>query len=188
MVPEPQLTRPEPPHSGTPAPAHTAARPHPRPTGFRIVRPTAVRTRMETNARTQGLDRIGIAGVGGTAVPSGEDRPFIDEGHCCAEPVSGLSMQVKAVIVRDGGSAGGLGGELVTGIVSISPWAVRVEGDRAAEERSAEDGQIMRSITPTMSVTLDGVVQGLGRPDEDTRGGFAHGGREPLRKGSPSGP
>lgn len=34
----------------------------------------------------------------------------------------------------------------------------------------------MRSITATMSVTLDGVVQGVGRPDEDTRGGFAHGG------------
>jgi dihydrofolate reductase len=27
-----------------------------------------------------------------------------------------------------------------------------------------------------MSITLDGVVQGLGRPDEDTRGGFTHGG------------
>lgn len=34
----------------------------------------------------------------------------------------------------------------------------------------------MRSVTATMSVTLDGVVQGLGRADEDTRGGFAHGG------------
>ncbi len=34
----------------------------------------------------------------------------------------------------------------------------------------------MRSITVTMSVTLDGVVQGLARPDEDTRGGFTHGG------------
>ncbi len=34
----------------------------------------------------------------------------------------------------------------------------------------------MRSIGATMSVTLDGVVQGLGRPDEDTRGGFTHGG------------
>src|SRR5437868_13753803 len=34
----------------------------------------------------------------------------------------------------------------------------------------------MRSIRVTMSVTLDGVVQGLGRPDEDTRGGFTHGG------------
>ena len=34
----------------------------------------------------------------------------------------------------------------------------------------------MRSISTTMWVTLDGVVQGLGRPDEDTRGGFTHGG------------
>jgi dihydrofolate reductase len=34
----------------------------------------------------------------------------------------------------------------------------------------------MRSIMVTMWVTLDGVVQGLGRPDEDTRGGFTHGG------------
>lgn len=34
----------------------------------------------------------------------------------------------------------------------------------------------MRSIGATISVTLDGVVQGLGRPDEDTRGGFTHGG------------
>ncbi|RMB58944.1 dihydrofolate reductase family protein [Tessaracoccus antarcticus] len=34
----------------------------------------------------------------------------------------------------------------------------------------------MRSISTTMSMTLDGVVQGLGREDEDTRGGFTHGG------------
>jgi dihydrofolate reductase len=34
----------------------------------------------------------------------------------------------------------------------------------------------MRSITVTMWVSLDGVVQGPGRPDEDTRGGFVHGG------------
>lgn len=34
----------------------------------------------------------------------------------------------------------------------------------------------MRTISVTMSTSLDGVVQGLGRPDEDTRGGFRHGG------------
>lgn len=34
----------------------------------------------------------------------------------------------------------------------------------------------MRSITVTMNMSLDGVVQGLGRADEDTRGGFVHGG------------
>jgi dihydrofolate reductase len=34
----------------------------------------------------------------------------------------------------------------------------------------------MGSINVTMSVSLDGVVQGPGRPDEDTRGGFEHGG------------
>ncbi|MFF5296557.1 dihydrofolate reductase family protein [Paractinoplanes globisporus] len=34
----------------------------------------------------------------------------------------------------------------------------------------------MRTITATMFITLDGVVQGLGRPDEDTRGGFPYGG------------
>ena len=34
----------------------------------------------------------------------------------------------------------------------------------------------MREITVFNSVTLDGVTQAPGRPDEDTRGGFAHGG------------
>jgi dihydrofolate reductase len=38
---------------------------------------------------------------------------------------------------------------------------------------------IMRSIRVTMWITLDGVVQGLGRPDEDTRGGFRAGGWGP---------
>ena len=34
----------------------------------------------------------------------------------------------------------------------------------------------MRQVNATLSITLDGVVQGPGRPDEDTRGGFPHGG------------
>ncbi|HZE39154.1 MAG TPA: dihydrofolate reductase family protein [Stackebrandtia sp.] len=37
----------------------------------------------------------------------------------------------------------------------------------------------MRSISVTMFMSLDGVVQGLGRPDEDTRNGFTHGGWGP---------
>lgn len=38
----------------------------------------------------------------------------------------------------------------------------------------------MGKISVLESVTLDGVMQGLGRPDEDTRGGFAHGGWGPA--------
>jgi dihydrofolate reductase len=34
----------------------------------------------------------------------------------------------------------------------------------------------MTKISVFQSVTLDGVMQGPGRPDEDTRGGFKHGG------------
>ncbi len=34
----------------------------------------------------------------------------------------------------------------------------------------------MRKVTAIESITLDGVMQALGRPDEDTRGGFEHGG------------
>ncbi|MFC0544219.1 dihydrofolate reductase family protein [Kutzneria chonburiensis] len=37
----------------------------------------------------------------------------------------------------------------------------------------------MRSITATLFVSLDGVVQGLGRAEEDTRRGFTHGGWGP---------
>jgi dihydrofolate reductase len=34
----------------------------------------------------------------------------------------------------------------------------------------------MTKITVFQNITLDGVMQGPGRPDEDTRGGFRHGG------------
>ncbi|MDV3220233.1 dihydrofolate reductase family protein [Intrasporangium sp.] len=34
----------------------------------------------------------------------------------------------------------------------------------------------MGKLVSVMSVTLDGVIQAPGRPDEDTRGGFTHGG------------
>ena len=34
----------------------------------------------------------------------------------------------------------------------------------------------MRSITTTLNISLDGVIQAPGRPDEDTRGGFDRGG------------
>jgi hypothetical protein len=34
----------------------------------------------------------------------------------------------------------------------------------------------MGMIEVVNHVSLDGVTQGLGRPDEDTRGGFEHGG------------
>ncbi|MFE0458607.1 dihydrofolate reductase family protein [Kitasatospora sp. NPDC058965] len=38
----------------------------------------------------------------------------------------------------------------------------------------------MAAIVVTESVTLDGVMQGPGRPDEDTRDGFRHGGWGPA--------
>ena len=34
----------------------------------------------------------------------------------------------------------------------------------------------MSKVIVNMSLTLDGVMQARGRPDEDTRGGFDHGG------------
>lgn len=41
---------------------------------------------------------------------------------------------------------------------------------------TSDPGGRTRSVGVFLSLTLDGVVQGLGRPDEDTRGGFTQGG------------
>ena len=41
----------------------------------------------------------------------------------------------------------------------------------------------MRKISAVESISLDGVMQAPGRPDEDERGGFTHGGwAVPLRR------
>jgi dihydrofolate reductase len=46
-----------------------------------------------------------------------------------------------------------------------------------AAQRSCSDRKDSdMAISLFQSITLDGVMQGYGRPDEDTRGGFAHGG------------
>jgi len=54
--------------------------------------------------------------------------------------------------------------------MSIPPRAVRVRG----ETDHQEDG--MTRITAIENVSLDGVMQAPGAPEEDTRGGFTHGG------------
>jgi dihydrofolate reductase len=62
--------------------------------------------------------------------------------------------------------------------MSIRAVVARIDGERAATAAVRRTGKdiAMRSINVTMWITLDGVVQGLGRPDEDTRAGFTHGG------------
>jgi dihydrofolate reductase len=56
--------------------------------------------------------------------------------------------------------------------VSIRPEAVRIEGDSST---SSEEDHVSKVVVFT-SLTLDGVMQAPGRPDEDRRGGFEHGG------------
>jgi dihydrofolate reductase len=61
--------------------------------------------------------------------------------------------------------------------MSIWSGAVRVEGEKAARCGTyvKEEFQ-MSKVVVFMNVTLDGVMQAPGRPDEDRRGGFEHGG------------
>src|SRR3954464_16014227 len=47
---------------------------------------------------------------------------------------------------------------------------------RVGDETPRTEGTHMPRIVAVVSLTLDGVVQAPGRPDEDTRGGFPHGG------------
>ena len=53
-----------------------------------------------------------------------------------------------------------------------SPSRLDVGMQGRLEPKEAEMGRIV----VMNHVTLDGVMQGPGRPDEDTRGGFAYGG------------
>jgi dihydrofolate reductase len=60
--------------------------------------------------------------------------------------------------------------------MSIRRVAVRVEGENRARSGGYFTEDDMRRIVVFMSLSLDGVMQAPGRPDEDRRGGFDHGG------------
>jgi dihydrofolate reductase len=60
--------------------------------------------------------------------------------------------------------------------VSIRPNVVRVEGETPAQGRRHTREDEMSKIVVFNSLTRDGVMQAPGRPDEDRRGGFEHGG------------
>ena len=66
----------------------------------------------------------------------------------------------------------------------MSIWADSVcfEAERLANGLTASDKENldMAKIVVVNSVSLDGVTQGVGRPDEDTRDGFALGGWSPA--------
>jgi hypothetical protein len=62
--------------------------------------------------------------------------------------------------------------------MSIQATELRSEGRSRGKppHRGPEEEVEMRKIVAIENVSLDGVMQAPGRPDEDLRGGFIHGG------------
>jgi dihydrofolate reductase len=60
--------------------------------------------------------------------------------------------------------------------VSITSVVVRIDGESRREGRLTRGSEQMAKLVVINNLTLDGVMQAPGRPDEDVRGGFAHGG------------
>ena len=44
------------------------------------------------------------------------------------------------------------------------------------DDQTNEDGSATTKLTTTTNISVDGVMQGCGGPDEDRRGGFERGG------------
>src|SRR5215510_13968738 len=64
--------------------------------------------------------------------------------------------------------------------LSTRSEAVRVEDEQPARcRRYPQGGTHMSRVVVINQVTLDGVIQAPGRPEEDTRGGFEQGGWSP---------
>lgn len=63
-------------------------------------------------------------------------------------------------------------------VSGVDPAGGRSSGGCTAGAGSAvrEEGVQMGKVVVVENVTLDGVMQAPGRPDEDPRGGFEHGG------------
>lgn len=57
-----------------------------------------------------------------------------------------------------------------------SSWPHSTTGTTATQRDAQTHGARMRRIVVCTNLTLDGVMQAPARPDEDPRGGFAHGG------------